>query len=201
MFFTFDRFLKKWLYLLKQHFIHFSKAQSLGSTTANLSGIAVISTPKERSDDCAVLEYPSALRAHIHLLGSGQFVFKKKKNSYYPPRFQKSVYLTGNRESCTFRMIITSQWIFVTPCSLADRGVITLDRQQMFCRLSHSRLKFPLLSHKYDLSSKGTAGVDIFSSVLLINWHRERTLQSADGEEKRRGKAEVSDLQRSLTVI
>lgn len=136
---------------------------------------------------CTWVFFGGVISSNIHLLGSGHFVKKKPPITFPDLRSALlwKVYLTGDRERCTFRMIITSQWIFVTPCSLADRGVITLDRRQMFSGLSHSLLKFPLLAHKYDLSSKGTAGVDIFSSVFLISWYKGNPAVSWQGGEKK----------------
>lgn len=109
------------------------------------------------------------------------------------------------KDQCTFRMIITSQWIFVTPCSLSDGWSIVSERWQMFSELTptqpppppHPSKKIVLLSqspvYEYDLLSKGTAGVTFFFSFKCLFWSAgtEGTPLSADRREEEGEKLNV----------
>ncbi len=105
------------------------------------------------------------------------------------------------KERCTFGMIITSQQIFVTPCSLAGGWAIGSERWQMFSELTYSPPKSPAVSkssRQVWFVVKGGSRSDFFNSrVFLINWHKGNPAVSwQEGVE-----AEVSDLNPSLTLI
>lgn len=94
-----------------------------------------------------MLEYSYALSTNQHLLVSGHMVKKELFItfpdvrsvffSFFNSRKRKIPPLRQQRGIC-FRVIITSQWIFVAPCSHADGSAIELDRQQMFSEPSNS---------------------------------------------------------------